>query len=845
MDKLLQEAKRLAQQSARESYLPIKGRIAYVVSHGQSYTTNDDTALTQNIAHALNTHGFDTLCFVQPGHPWSLNIGSNIAPEVRIDGVRYIHTRRETSPQTEQEHLEAAVQKLEQIFLVYRPEIVLGDSGFMNGLPALVLAKRLGLPFYWGARDFSGLRENGNLENFQTNIERNIFIAQQADRAFVVNSDVKNWLTQSGADEKKIDLLFTDFSNSLLTNSVVNILKGNIAVCTESHIQLPPVSAAKTDQPSSSADTVIEPLTFTLSKNGRFHIGEISVPIAGATLEISASVVYRLRKEGLTRKAVMLFDFLNASGKRIETIPNVGMSAAFKQHFKYLNANKKSVNDPVEEVFNFQLPNEVVRIRVDVSSLGLADDEFIDIRIQGRCYDERVEKERKRQLLKKQPLPKAVVHDPKAKRYTSDLTIPCILDELTAECLSHEVNLVKVTQEGWRAQLENCNPDFLLVESCWRGNDGNWGTLTKGSGGSKKLSELLSYCKKNHIPTVFWNKEDPPHYEKFGPIAALFEVVITTDINMVPNYKKDFGITAYPLSFAAQPKIHNPAIEVVRQSKAVFAGSYYSEREARCNDFHNIVADLESVGIGYDIYDRNHVSGIERFQYPDRYAANIIGKLPPEELWRVNNGYKYQINLNSVVDSSTMFARRVYESLASGTPVISNSSKGVSELFGDLVIMNDSAGSISDKLIALEDNSEKYNNLAKSGVRRIMREHTYSHRIKEICALIGIDIALDQPEVTMIASASNFDDVEKAKSIFLAQTYTNKKLFVSLEKFTGAHIFLNQSDEKINYAMSLGRGFYDTDEKFYLSNRFVCLDLRKSISNEHLEDSVYWGNLDD
>jgi spore maturation protein CgeB len=245
--------------------------------------------------------------------------------------------------------------------------------------------------------------------------------------------------------------------------------------------------------------------------------------------------------------------------------------------------------------------------------------------------------------------------------------------------------MIKLTRENWQEQLEKTKPDLLLVESCWRGNDGNWGTLTKGSGGGKKLGGVLRYCKEQGIPTVFWNKEDPPHYDKFGAVAALFGVAITTDINMVPNYKKDFGITAHALSFAAQPKIHNPSLGVVRLDKAVFAGSYYSERKDRCKDFHDIVSDLEAVGVGYDIYDRNHMSGIERFQYPDRYAANIIGKLPPEELWKVNNGYKYQINLNSVTDSSTMFARRVYESLASGTPVISNASKGVNELFGDLM----------------------------------------------------------------------------------------------------------------------------------------------------------------
>lgn len=590
----------------------------------------------------------------------------------------------------------------------------------------------------------------------------------------------------------------------------------------------------------------ITPKQLSLNGNCKKTVADIiKVPVPGATLELSAAVVYRLMSGATTRKAVLLFDFLDKEGSKIASIPGIGVAAVFKQHFRYLNANSKSVDAKPQEVFKLKLPENVVKVSVSVASLGISDAEQVELNIQGRCYSEEAVRKRKEQDLKQQALPKPAIHDPNKKVLTSELNVACILDELTSECLSHEVNMIKLTRENWQEQLEKTKPDFLLVESCWRGNDGNWGTLTKGSGGGKKLGGLLRYCKEQAIPTVFWNKEDPPHYDKFGVVAALFDVAITTDINMVPNYKKDFGITAHALSFAAQPKIHNPALGVVRLDKAVFAGSYYSEREGRCNDFHDIVADLEAVGVGYDIYDRNHMSGIERFQYPDRYAANIIGKLPPEELWKVNNGYKYQINLNSVTDSSTMFARRVYESLASGTPVISNASKGVSELFGDLVIMNDTNGSIADKVRELENSGEKYKSLAKAGVRRIMREHTYSHRIKEICDLIGIEVALDQPEITAIATANSSSDVEKAKSIFWDQTYPNKKLFISLEKFAGAHVFLNQSDRQISYAMALGRDFYDSDESFCLSDRVVRIDLSEKVSSEYLEDAVYWGGSDD
>ncbi len=320
-----------------------------------------------------------------------------------------------------------------------------------------------------------------------------------------------------------------------------------------------------------------ELINVTIDDNNITELAHIEVQAADDTFDLSAAVLYRLRNEINSRKAVVLLQFLNSTGNKIEDIvlAGVGVSGAFKQHFRYLNNNCTNIEESLKNIIKFQLPTTVASIKVSVAGMGLKDAEQVNVRLKARCYNEEREQEVIRQELASQPLPRPIISDPNIKRYTSDLNIACILDEFTTECLTYEVNLTKVTQEDWQSQMEANNIDFLLVESCWRGNDGNWGTLTKGSSGGRKLSPLLQYCKKNDIPTVFWNKEDPPHYDKFGAIAKLFDVAITTDINMVERYKADFGIDVYPLSFGAQPKIHNPSPIIPKLEKAVFAGSYY------------------------------------------------------------------------------------------------------------------------------------------------------------------------------------------------------------------------------------------------------------------------------
>src|SRR5690606_22661857 len=88
--------------------------------------------------------------------------------------------------------------------------------------------------------------------------------------------------------------------------------------------------------------------TLTLKGNGKQEIAELRVPISGATLELSAAVVYQLKNAQTTRKAVILFDFVDTVGEKIEDVAGIGMAAAFKQHFRYLNANSKSIDDAAQ-----------------------------------------------------------------------------------------------------------------------------------------------------------------------------------------------------------------------------------------------------------------------------------------------------------------------------------------------------------------------------------------------------------------------------------------------------------------------------------------------------------------
>ncbi|BDZ42873.1 hypothetical protein GCM10025865_21720 [Paraoerskovia sediminicola] len=58
---------------------------------------------------------------------------------------------------------------------------------------------------------------------------------------------------------------------------------------------------------------------------------------------------------------------------------------------------------------------------------------------------------------------------------------------------------------------------------------------------STELRGITRWCRENDVPTVFWNKEDPVHFDLFVATAALFDVVFTTDVDSIPGTGRSSG----------------------------------------------------------------------------------------------------------------------------------------------------------------------------------------------------------------------------------------------------------------------------------------------------------------
>ena len=373
------------------------------------------------------------------------------------------------------------------------------------------------------------------------------------------------------------------------------------------------------------------------------------------------------------------------------------------------------------------------------------------------------------------------------------LRVACILDDFSYTCFSPECSLLQLTPTNAISELSEFNPDILFVESAWKGKDDLWHNKIATSG--KEIKSILLWCRTHNVPTAFWNKEDPVHFSSFLTVAREFDLLFTTDFDCIARYKAVLKHDrVFLLPFACQPKIHNPIEHRPRRDGICFAGAYYSKYPDRSRDLAEFIHRLPRFK-PLEIFDRNHGKDNPLYRFPDTYIPFIVGYLPPDRIDEAYKGYNYAVNLNSVKQSQTMMARRVFELLASNTTIISNYSRAIKLLFGDLVISSDDGKSILRRLTNTSSCHEK--KLALAGLRKVLLEHTYTNRLHYIASKAIPDVEMT-PHVAIVAIgiAGSKEDADLIVHSFIKQTHCQKHLLLicSFKDTEVINSYLSQED---------------------------------------------------
>lgn len=821
MDSLLARLEKTEQRPT--PFWRVPGRIAYIVNHSYPFSSNGYAVRTHGIARALVEHGHSVIAITRPGLPWDLPgfDGTNFDSFHEIEGVRYLHLKEPSCiGKSQTEYLTQAVTALNEYFQLFKPSVVMAASNWENALPAAIAARELGLPFFYEVRGFWEITRASvepawqNTEEFRYQVKMETLLAKQVDRVFTLNSFMREELVKRGVDGAKIDLVPNGYGKLPDLSKAPTLTRQELGIKTQ-YVVGYVGSFAKYE----GLDYLLK-ACIQLRKRGI----DLSLLLVGSSNPIGAcqpamQCIYSEQLLEMARQK-KFSDYLFLPGRvmpeklsdyyslidlivipRIDLAVNdlvspikpletaVHAKAMLLSNAKPLAKIAKACGvETFKKSDEQQLKNCIAKLLNDSDRLLKQGEQARSWVAEHRMFKTLVTPIR--QKVAEHCSNKLADFIPIAEKKRSTafnlptdrtLRVAGVMDEFTYHSYAPECDLLQLHPGQWQQQLAEFKPDLLFIESAWKGLDDLW--QTKISNAAPEILSAIKWCRDNKIPTLFWNKEDPVHFGTFIPVASQVDHVFTTDIDCIPKYKHFVGHDrVYLLPFAAQPLMHNP-IEIYQRKDAVnFAGSYYLRYPERQRDFSALIESVKQFK-PIDIYDRNFDNPHPHYTFPDEYKPMILGHLPFSEIDKAYKGYRYGININTIKQSQTMFARRVFELLASNTAVISNFSRGVRLFFGDLVISSDNRSEIEKRLATICNSETDYRKLRLLGLRKVMLEHTYAQRLSYIVSKLTRQtyqqILLP---VIIFAKVNNAVEMKRVTQQFSDQEYKNKRLFIVAPK---------------------------------------------------------------
>lgn len=527
---------------------------------------------------------------------------------------------------------------------------------------------------------------------------------------------------------------------------------------------------------------------------------------AGQLLVVKVASQYSNMKEIVDRKAVLMINSYDKNGQEVDVAcGKMARSKVLKAYFKYL----PSTNNNIIELHTFVVPDGVSQIHLGLSAFNIEAGQQVFVKslsIETKSNSSQVTKFVSPSVqaaeISMLGWPEIPINDK-----------PCIIgimDEFTTGCFEQNVNLIQPRPDNWFALAEKYKPVLFFIESAWQGNYGSW-QYRVGQYANKpghEIDHICQYARDKGIPTLFWNKEDPVHHDKFMCSAKLVDHIYTTDANMRASYTTKTGNTnVHSLPFAAQPALHKPASLLSRKPRLCFAGSWYGDRHAERGEAMSWLLKAAN-NYGLDIYDRNYDNGT--FPFPEEYQAGIKGSLPYKELCEEYNRYRIFLNVNSVTESPTMFSRRVFELMASGTPVVSTYAKGIEALFDSnavWLVNNQEEADIAIRTLMTDDAEWRRRSLA--GIREIFSKHTYAHRLNSIFADMNIESHIEiDSDIALFAKVNSLAEIDLLQKFVKNQSYRKFCLVIeytqneiSIENKVYENIIIIESDESKAWAI--------------------------------------------
>lgn len=195
---------------------PVPERILYVAASCLPYHISGYTSRTHELICALKEGGADLRVVTRTGYPWDRR-DSLCLPETEStlrDGICYVHARTPRNNRFTAIYAAQAATVLERYARQEGMARIHAASNHVNALPALLAARRLGIPFQYEMRGLWELTRIARQpafaqsHNFKLGLALEGFVATHADRVFVISAQLGCYAREHwGIPEDRLHLL--------------------------------------------------------------------------------------------------------------------------------------------------------------------------------------------------------------------------------------------------------------------------------------------------------------------------------------------------------------------------------------------------------------------------------------------------------------------------------------------------------------------------------------------------------------------------------------------------------------------------------------------------------------
>lgn len=195
-----------------------RGRVLNILAFSLPYASVGYATRSHGLALGIRQAGWDVRPCTRPGFPFDARPELKGQPLPETDGIDGIVYRRlfesERKGRSEVEYLHEAIALYEALIREEQPELVHAASNYVTALPALIAARRLGVPFVYEVRGFWEVTRSSRDGRFEHTPKYRIMrlferlVATHADRVITITQAMRETLAADGVLPERIAVAY-------------------------------------------------------------------------------------------------------------------------------------------------------------------------------------------------------------------------------------------------------------------------------------------------------------------------------------------------------------------------------------------------------------------------------------------------------------------------------------------------------------------------------------------------------------------------------------------------------------------------------------------------------------